>query len=136
MVSIKTGTFSAMNFRTILGMMLALQRLRGQERWTRSQLEAYQARALQRLRNHAYAHSPFYQKFHQGLTDKPLQALPVLTKPLLFEYFDEIVTAPTIRRTAVAAHVRTLRGAEQFLDRYFVNATSGTTGNPCFFLFS
>jgi phenylacetate-CoA ligase len=124
-----------MQIRTILRMMLALQRLRQRERWTRPQLEAYQARALHRLRTYAYAHSPFYQQFHQGLAEQPLQALPVLTKTHLHDHFDEIVTDRRVQRAEVAAHVQRLRGAEQFLDRYFVTATSGTTGEPSFFLF-
>jgi phenylacetate-coenzyme A ligase PaaK-like adenylate-forming protein len=105
-----------------------LQRLRRQERWTRPQIETYQAQALHRLRTQAYTHSPFYQKFHQGLADKPLHTLPVLTKTHLHDHFDEIITDRRVQRAAVAAHVHSLRGAERFLDRYFVTATSGTTG--------
>jgi len=41
------------------------------DRWTRQQLEDEQARALQACREYAYAHSPFYQRFHRGLTDRP-----------------------------------------------------------------
>ena len=55
-------------YRTILGMLLALRRLRGRDDWTRPQIEAHQAHSLQQLRRHTYAHSPFYQKFHKGLT--------------------------------------------------------------------
>src|SRR5262245_36128861 len=125
-----------MNTCTILGMMLALRRLRQHDRWTRPQLEAYQAPALQRIRTHAHTHTPVLQKFNQGLADKPLQALPVLTKTHLHDHFDQIITDRKVQRAAVAAHVHSLRGAEQFLDRYFVTATSGTTGEPSFFLFN
>ena len=58
-----------------LHIMLALMTnlsVRKHERWTRAQLEAYQAEESRRLREYAYAHSPFYQRFHQGLTDRPL----------------------------------------------------------------
>src|SRR5438093_8692860 len=41
------------------------------DRWTCQQLEDYQARALQACREYAYARSPFYQRFHRGLTDRP-----------------------------------------------------------------
>jgi hypothetical protein len=39
------------------------------------------------VRAYAYAQSPFYQKFHQGLMDRPLSELPVLTKAMLMEHF-------------------------------------------------
>lgn len=50
-----------------------------------ARLELYQAEALTRLREHAYKHSPFYQEFHDGLTERPLQDLPVLTKGTVME---------------------------------------------------
>ncbi|HEU5381525.1 MAG TPA: hypothetical protein VFV38_39395, partial [Ktedonobacteraceae bacterium] len=56
------------------------------ESWTRSQLMDYQARALRACRDYAYAHSPFYQRFHSGLMDRPLQELPVLTKAMMMEH--------------------------------------------------
>ena len=40
------------------------------------------------------------------------------------------------RRAAVAAHAATLCEAEQFLNQYIVNTTSGTTGLPGYILFS
>ena len=50
------------------------------------QLHAHRARELRQLREHAYAHSPFYQRFHIGRTDRPLQELPVLTKAMVMEH--------------------------------------------------
>ena len=122
--------------RNILGMLLALRQLRQREHWTRAEIEAHQTAALQQLRIHAYAHSPFYREFHAGLTDCPLRELPVLTKAMVNEHFDEIVTDPRVNRAAVAAHVRSLRGAEQYLGRYVVNTTSGTTGDSTYILFN
>ena len=62
------------------------------ERWTRPQVLAHQARALESLRAHAYTRSPFYQRFHAGRMDQPLQDLPVLSKSMLMEHFDELAT--------------------------------------------
>jgi phenylacetate-CoA ligase len=53
--------------------------LQAHERWSRAQLEHYQQRELARLRRHAVSRSPFYQQFHQGLQDRPLAEVPVLT---------------------------------------------------------
>lgn len=123
-------------YHNVVGMLLALWRLRRQESWTRQQIVDHQARALHRLRNHAYTHSPFYQRFHAGLTDRPLQELPILTKEMLHDHFDEIVTDRALNRAEVAAHLSDVQGAEQFLDRYFAVATSGTTGNANYLIFN
>ncbi|MFW6184169.1 MAG: phenylacetate--CoA ligase family protein [Chloroflexota bacterium] len=122
-------------YRTILNMLLALRRLRRREAWTRAQIDAYQSDALARLRAHAYAHSPFYQEFHAGLADRPLQELPVLKKSMLHEHFDAIVTDPSIEHAAVASHAQSIQGDERFRDKYVVNVTSGTTGEPSYILF-
>ena len=53
-----------MNIRIMLKLLHTLEQLRKHERWTRSQLENYQAAALQELRAYAYERSPFYQRFH------------------------------------------------------------------------
>ncbi|HEX6554866.1 MAG TPA: AMP-binding protein, partial [Ktedonobacteraceae bacterium] len=106
------------------------------DRWTRQQLEDYQARALQACREYAYAHSPFYQRFHRGLTDRPLHELPVLTKAMLMEHFDELVTDRAIRLEDVRHYLADPGGQEGFLNRYRVMATSGSTGQPGVFLAS
>ncbi len=94
----------AVNIQIMLKLLYTLEQLRKHETWSRSQLETYQTEALHELRQYAYERSPFYQKFHKGLTDRPLHELPVLTKA-------------------------------RYKNRYWVNATSGSTGHPGFFLF-
>ena len=81
----------------ILKVLALRHRLRQRDRWTRRQLEGHQGRALHRLREHAYARSPFYRRFHKGFTDRPLNELPVLTKEMVMEHFDELVTNPPVR---------------------------------------
>jgi len=56
------------------------------------ELEIHQAGALRDLREFAYSRSRFYQRFHKGLTTRPLHELPVLTKATLMEKFDDLVT--------------------------------------------
>ncbi len=125
-----------MNLLIILQVLHQVEQLRAHERWDRPQLATYQAEALRQVRADAYAHSPFYQHFHQGLTDRPLPELPVLTKALLMEHFDDLVTDRAIQRTAVEAYRAHPPGAGRFLGRYWVNATSGSTGQPGLFLFN
>ena len=125
-----------MDMQLMLQLMNTLGILRQHERWTRAQLEAYQAESLRKLREFAYARSPFYQRFHKGLFDRPLQELPVLTKAMLMEHYDELVTDPAIRLNDVRAHMANDREGKQFLGRYWVTATSGSTGRPGVFLFN
>jgi phenylacetate-CoA ligase len=105
------------------------------ESWTRQQLEDYQAQALNTCREYAYAHSPFYQRFHQGLMDHPLQELPVLTKAMMMEHFDDLVTDRAIRLRDAQQYLARADATKLFLDRYLVSATSGSTGQPGIFLF-
>src|SRR5215217_3711871 len=114
-----------MNAQIIFKVLWLRHQLRQRDRWTRRQLEEHQTRSLRLLREHAYARSPFYRRFHAGLTDRPLKELPVLTKSLVMEYFDELVTDPSVCLADVEAHLAALRGNERFRRRYWVASTSG-----------
>jgi phenylacetate-CoA ligase len=102
--------------------------LRGHERWSRAQLQDHQQQQLARLRRHAAWRSPFYGQFHQGLQDRPLTELPVLTKATLLEHFDEITTDPALRLADLEAYLAGLAGDERFGGRYWVASTSGSSG--------
>ncbi len=124
-----------MNIKILLKTLHAIKQLRQREHWTRPQLDAHQAESLRRLREYAYARSPFYQRFHKGLFDRPLNELPVLTKAMLMEHFDEFITDRSIHLDAVREFAATQADNRLFLDRYRVTATSGSSGHPGFFLF-
>ena len=125
-----------MDFQIVLSVLSKMRQFRPRDHWTRQQLESYQADALRSLREYTYAHSPFYQQFHKGLYEAPLQELPVLTKAIMMEHFDELVTDRAIRLEEAKTHMRTLTGDARFLGRYRVNATSGSSGHPGIFLFN
>lgn len=122
--------------RAVLDMLLALRGLRRRETWPRHRLEKHRSAMLTRLRAHAYTRSPFYREFHGGLTERPLHELPVLTKSMLYDHFDEIVTDPFVTRANAADHVQSLTGAERFRGEYIVNTSSGTSGSAGFSLFN
>jgi putative adenylate-forming enzyme len=105
------------------------------DHWSRIKLEIFQTHAFEACREYAYMHSPFYQRFHQGLTRRPLQELPVLTKTLLMEHFDEIVTDQAIHLQEVRNFLAEMHVPALFLGQYRVMATSGSTGEPGIFLF-
>lgn len=129
-----------MDIQTLFSTMQRIRQLRQHERWTRPTLDAFRADGLRQLRDYAYARSPFYQWFHQGLMDRPLHELPVLTKPMLMAHFDDLVTDRAINLADVRKYVAQLTAQNTdgglFLGRYRVTATSGSSGHPGFFLFS
>jgi phenylacetate-CoA ligase len=102
-----------MSTRIILKVLALRHRLRQRDRWTRPQLEEHQDRALHSLRRHAYTRSPFYRRFHKGFTDRPLGDLPILTKEMVMEHFDELVTDPAVRLADVEANLATLSGGDE-----------------------
>jgi putative adenylate-forming enzyme len=118
-----------------LTLLRRIIRVRRRDRWTRRQLDAYRRDALQRLRAHAYAHSPFYRRLHRGLDDRPLEELPVVTKAMLMEHFDELVTDRAVRLSAVRAHAAGRHAEQLYRGRYRVTLTSGSSGRPGYFLF-
>jgi phenylacetate-coenzyme A ligase PaaK-like adenylate-forming protein len=124
-----------MNIRIMLKLLHMLEGLRKHENWTRQQLQVYQFKALHDLRQYAYERSPFYRKFHKGLTERPLEELPVLTKALMMEHFDELVTDRSLRLEDVRAFAAQGEVGQRYKNRYWVNATSGSSGQPGFFLF-
>lgn len=125
-----------MDMQLMLNLLFSVYNLRKRDLWSRTQLETHQAAALRRLRDHAYANSRFYQKFHRGLTNAPLSELPVLSKGMLMEHFDELVTDPDIRVDEIRSHVASAPPGSLYLERYWINTTSGSTGRPGLFLFN
>jgi phenylacetate-CoA ligase len=52
------------------------------------------------------------------------------------EHFDELVTDPAIKLAEVEAHLAALEGNQRLRGRYWVAATSGTTGRRGIFLWN
>ncbi len=104
-------------------------------RWTRPELERQQALRLAELRRFASDHSLFYRRFHGGLANRSLEQLPILTKGVMMENFDSLVTDRAIRLADAEAFLQGNRGGDLFLGRYVVLSTSGSTGRRGVFLF-
>jgi phenylacetate-CoA ligase len=104
------------------------RRLRYRERWTQAQLRAHQQRALATLRAFAIARSPFYRRLHHGMQNAPLDQLPPVTKATLMDAFDEAVTDRTLRLADLQTYLEDDRGDTRFRGRYWVAATSGSSG--------
>lgn len=125
-----------MNISMLVKVLHTLKQLRKHERWTRPRLEAEQTEQLRRQRAYAYAHSPFYRQFHKGLEARPLHELPILTKAMMMEHFDKLVTDPTLRLADVRTYAAEGEAGRRYRNRYWVNATSGSSGHPGFFVFN
>ncbi len=129
------GMAPLIDVRLLARILWLRRRLRGRQRWTSEQLRSYQRESLVQLRSHAYRLSPFYRSFHRGLFDRPLEALPVLTKSMLMENFDRLVTDPAVKLQDVNDFLPGLENNQRFLNKYWVCTTSGTTGRRGVFLF-
>ncbi len=80
--------------------------------------------------------SPFYAHFHRGLEDKPLDKLPILSKSIMMENFDALITDRTVRLADVEAFLKQDDGVAMFQGRYVALSTSGSTGQRGVFLYS
>ena len=125
-----------MNVAALVGVLRARAELRSHDRWSRDVLLDYQARSLAELRRFAVARSPFYRELHAGFVDAPLESLPVVTKQMLMERFDDVVSDREIRLADVEAYLARpgATATDTFRDRYRVAATGGTTGRRGVFL--
>ena len=104
-------------------------------------IRARQLRKFRRLVAHAQRRSPYYRRLiaEHGIDIKTCvpDDFPVLDKSTLMEHFDEIVTDPRINRVAISNFLEHSKDpAEQFLGRYTVVHTSGTSGELGYFVYS
>lgn len=106
--------------------------------WTAEELAAHQRGRLQSLLRHAIANSPYYRRVLGADAvrgDVTLRDLPTLTKPVLMDHFDEIVTDGRLRRGHVEAHLAG-SSAGELADGFRVFSTAGSTGRRGVFVYS
>jgi phenylacetate-CoA ligase len=100
-------------------------------------IRARQEHRLADLVSFARRQSRFYGRHHAQFPDPvgPLNELPAVTKPMLMEHFDDVVTDPAITKSRVDAFLADQTNlGRRFLGRYPVWTTSGTTGEPGVFI--
>jgi phenylacetate-coenzyme A ligase PaaK-like adenylate-forming protein len=108
---------------------------------TRAELEAAKLKKFRALAAHAQRRSPYYRRIiaERGIDVAACtpEQFPVLTKSLLMQSFDEIVTAPGVTKSAIAEFLtRSHDPSELFLDQYRVIHTSGSSGEVGYFVYS
>jgi phenylacetate-CoA ligase len=108
---------------------------------TRPAFEAMQLQKFRQLVRHVNQHSPYYaQLISQGdihvETCTP-RDFPVLTKKLLMQNFDQVVTDRTLTRQKIADFLtRSTDPLELLEGRYHILHTSGTSGEVGYFVYS
>lgn len=117
-----------LNLFRILALIRRVRVLRKRETWSREQIQRHQDRELARLRQFAYLHSPFYQRFHKGYEDRPLHELPILTKKELMQSWDDIVTDRSLHLRDIQGFLERVQGLEPYRNTHYAFATGGTTG--------
>lgn len=125
-----------MNFNILIKALLKLKNLRKRDKWQRESIISYREEKLKGLREYAYKNSPFYQEFHKGFYDAPLSQLPVLTKSSMMQNFDRLVTDPVLRLSEIREFIVDNKEKLNYKSKYWINTTSGSTGNPGIFIFN
>lgn len=115
---------------------LLVAELLERDRWSRAEMDRYQAERLQALLAHAARSSPYYRSAlgKNGMAGAPLSELPTLSKPTLIAEFDRIVTVPGLRRREIEAHLKTRRAAQPLASGHHVFRGSGSSGLPALFV--
>ena len=106
---------------------MILNKLQVHDHWTRQQLEELQRRQLRSLVDHAVRHSQFYRDLYRDVDTGRglvLQDLPVITKAVVMENFDRLVTDPRLRLSDLEAHIGQLTRDEYYLGEYRVLTTA------------
>ncbi len=108
---------------------------------TRAELEAAQARKFRALIQYAAKRAPYYANIirERGLDVNTCTPgdFPVLTKALLMENFDGIVTDRRVTKLIIAEFLsRSTDPKEQLFDDLTVMHTSGTSGEVGYFVYS
>jgi len=103
----------------------------------RAEIEARQRRRLVEMLSFARRQSRFYKRHYadvpKGSTD--LTQYPPVTKPILMEHFNDVVTDTAITKAEIDAFVADeTKIGQRFLGRYPIWTTSGTTGEPGIFV--
>ncbi|SFL44949.1 Phenylacetate-coenzyme A ligase PaaK, adenylate-forming domain family [Halogranum rubrum] len=103
---------------------------------TRAEIEARQRRRLAEMLSFARRQSRFYKQHYADVPEgSDLTQYPPVTKSMLMEHFDDVVTDTAITKAEIDAFVADeTKVGERYLGMYPVWTTSGTTGEPGIFV--
>ncbi|MEY4617045.1 MAG: hypothetical protein RJB66_2005 [Pseudomonadota bacterium] len=105
---------------------------------SRDEMLAIQEARWRKLVQFVYKKSPYYSRLMRqaGLDPKTARPddFPILTKKIIQDHFDEIVTDRAIKQKDVHSYVERGNPEELYLNKYLVLKTSGSTGQPGYFV--
>lgn len=122
-----------MDVEVLVRALAERRRLAHRDRWSREQVRVYRQARLAELRRWAVTRSTFYERHHAGLVDAPLSELPPVTKPMLMDAFDDVLTTRDMTLAAIEERLRRLSDSSgdpgaRWRRRWRTAATAGTTG--------
>jgi len=104
---------------------------------SRAEIEARQRRRLAEMLSFVRRQSRFYKRHYADVPEDStdLTQYPPVTKSMLIEHFEDVVTDTAITKAEIDAFVADeTKIGERFLGKYPVWTTSGTTGEPGVFV--
>ncbi len=104
-------------------------------RWSDPRRDRLAVARLRKLVAFAVARSPFYRRLYRGINPRRcwLEDLPPVTKDMLRENFDDVLTDPLVRYDDLTDFVRYPANlGKWYRGRYAVSHTSGSQGPPLF----
>ncbi|MGP8313083.1 phenylacetate--CoA ligase family protein [Enterocloster aldenensis] len=110
---------------------------------SRTEMKKLQSEKLQSILRYAYENSPYYRRSFEeaGITaenigDSPLSSFPTIDKQTLLHRFDEIVTVSDLKQQALREYdAMETMDASPYLGKYHVVHSSGSTGQPGYFVY-
>src|SRR5262245_57642972 len=112
--------------------------LSARDTWSRAALLDLQQQRLESILTHAVSASPYYRDTMGAAVaaGESFDRLPTLTKTVLMNEWDRIVTDPRLRLRDVESHLAGVRRSDLLLDEYRPFATGGTTGERAVVVYS
>ena len=120
-----------------IGLVQAILKTRRAARLSAREIDALQAQRLRALLQHVRQNSPYLKEKYRDIPlDAPLSAYPATSKVEMMNNFDRWMTDPAVTRAGVEAFMSDLHNVgREYLGKYLVYTTSGSTGNPCIALY-
>lgn len=106
------------------------------------QLETLQTKKLRKILKYTYSNSDYYRRMFAiaGITEKnidsaPLSEFPITDKNTLINNFDSLLTVRDVTQADLRNFDKNGLDNKCFNGKYHVVHSSGSTGNPCYFLY-
>lgn len=123
-------------------MMFDLYKLRRNGKKSADQMKQIQEKELRRLLSYVWEHSDFYRRTFTdaGITKEqlsvlPLSAFPTVSKRVLMEHFDELITVSDVRQEELRKFDTAENMDRRTFRNYHVVHSSGSTGKPGYFIY-